>query len=1049
MYNYYEYFDKRRCEAWDKKQAREAMPKFPVIGANGRAVLAVDAEDFKAVHIAAQSLANDITLVTDKPAKVCAIADGKLSDGQGVAGDGTDTLILAGTMKNAWIAKLVQDGIVETGAIEGKWECYHIQLLEQPAFGFSHVLVVAGSDRRGAVYGIYKISELLGVSPWVWWADSVPAKQAQPELVVATMDSKEPSVRYRGFFINDENPGFLNWCNRKFGGVNAKVYAKVFELLLRLKGNYLWPAMWGKSFNEDDPSCPALADDYGVVMGTSHHEPMMRAQKEWTDHGDAYGGHENWNYATNKEGLYRFWEDRIKANKDYEKIITVGMRGDGDEAMMKDGKPQECIRLLEEIVADQREIIAKHVGSDPAKVPQVWCLYKEVEELYYAGLKVPEDVTLMLCDDNYGNVRRLPDEQMRKHPGGFGMYYHFDYVGGPYSYKWMNNMSLGKILDQMSMAYDYGVRQIWMVNVGDLKPMEIPLSFFLDLAYDYDRWSYTTEIERPEEYLRRFVEHEFSEFYQENEELSQFDWENCIYGALQGYMHLNTLCKPETLRQNTFSLVNYREADRMLEDYEGALMLAETAAAVLAPEKMDAYYQLVLYPVKASCIMYRLMISAAKCNYYARLGVSAWRKYAEMARQAFADDAAETKYYNHVLAGGKWDGMMDQPHIGQTSWQSAEENIMPELSECELPEKGGLLVTVENDEKGYQSGEVVLPAFSEAIMYRKNERMMRAGDDIYVSPSQFHEIHLFNTGKRPYACMVMADPGIVLTKKEGYGCLMSEESIGCGGMILVEDEVVLAVRSDFQRAKHESRIIITQAAQDGDENYADSVKRVTVHVTTWSERATPEYKEMFLRPLSEHDVYGDEMGYVVIPPLCYMETGYGKRYRYNTSECYMSLSDYNLGEEALKAVDFDAVDELTRGGVSLSLLGTRTLGENSPLVEYTIYLKEKSDVTVTVYTAPTNQLLPHTGMRYATTIDDGDFVVADAFPDGTPVGYGPVWERGVIENTRRTKTVHKDVSAGEHALCFHMIDDGLVLQKLVIETTKKLPEESMFGPEFM
>lgn len=1022
---------------------------FPVLGGNGRAVLAVDAGDDRAVRLAAESLAGDITLVTDKPARVFVIEGGVFSGAQELAVNAADTLILAGTLKNEWIAGLVRDRKVDIGGIAGKWECYHLQVLDRPVYGFSRVLVIAGSDRRGAVYGIYKVSELLGVSPWVWWADSVPKKQEAPALSIPTMDSKEPSVRYRGFFINDENPSFLNWCNQKFGGVNAKVYAKVFELLLRLKGNYLWPAMWGKSFNEDDPACPALADDYGVVMGTSHHEPMMRAQKEWTDHGEEYGGHANWNYATNREGLYRFWEDRIRANKDYEKVITVGMRGDGDEEMVKDGRPEDCIRLLEEIVADQREIIAKHIDPDPAKVPQVWCLYKEVEELYYAGLNVPEDVTLMLCDDNFGNVRKLPDDGMRSHPGGFGMYYHLDYVGGPYSYKWINNMPLEKIWEQMGMAYDYGVRQIWMVNVGDIKPMEIPLSYFLDLAYDFDYWSWMGENDRTEEYLRSFVRREFGGFYQENEELPKEEWENCIYGALQGYMHLNGICKPETLRQDTFSLVNEREADRMLEDYEGALMLAELAEQALAPEKKDAYYQLVLYPVRASCIVYRLIIGAAKCNYYAGLGASACRKYGEIARQAFADDAAEAEYYNHVLSGGKWDGMMDQAHIGQTSWQSAEENIMPELAECELPEKGGLLVTVSNDEKGYQNGEAALPAFSQAVGERNCYKAMKTGNLSWVYEPLYYEIRLLNTGKRPYACMVKADEGIYLTRKTGYGCLMSEEGFGRGGMLLVEDEVVLAVRVEFTKVKHKSFIVITQAAQDGDEDYSGGVNRVKVCVTAFSRNATPEYEALFDAVLENESLFSDELGYVAIAADAYRDGGNGERFRYCSSEDYTAIPNYGRDGVAVKCVDHNAQDCVIQENIPpRSLIGGRTPGVDAPLAQYYIYLKESSDVTVTAYTAPTNQLSGHTGMRYATSIDDGEHVFADAFPAGTPVGCGPVWEWGVIENVRRTTTVHKNVPAGRHSLCFHMVDDGLVLEKLVVETTGKAPKSNL-GPQCM
>lgn len=1038
--------------------------KFPVIGANGRAAILVDEMDFKGVRIAAQSLAGDITLVTGKPADV--LAD--------VSKDVSNTVILAGTMRNAWIAELVDKGVVDIGKIAGKWECYHMQVVENPGYGIACALVIVGSDKRGAIYGIYKVSELLGVSPWVWWADSVPVKQEAPVLEIAATDSKEPSVRYRGFFINDENPCFLNWCTRKFGGVNSKAYVKVFELLLRLKGNYLWPAMWGKSFNADDPACPALADDYGVVMGTSHHEPMMRAQKEWTDLGDTYGGHANWNYAKNKEGLYRFWEDRIKANKDYEKIITVGMRGDGDEEMIANGRPEECVALLEKIVADQREIIAKHINPDPSKVPQVWCLYKEVEAFYYAGLKVPDDITLMLCDDNFGNVRMLPTEQMRKHSGGFGMYYHFDYVGGPHSYKWINNMPLAKTWEQMSMAYDYGVRQIWIVNVGDLKPMELPLTYFLDLAYDFDTWG---QPNRTEEYLRRFVEREFGGFYRPNAELSEELWKNYIYGALHGYTHLNGIRKPEGLRQNTFSLTNFREADRMLEDYEGALMLAELADGAMAEEKKDAYYQLVLHPVKASCIMYRLLISAAKCNYYAGLGSSLWRKYKTLAERAFADDAAETEYYNHVLAGGKWDGMMDQAHIGQTMWQSVDENIMPELAECELSEQGGLLVTVSQDAKGYRGGEASLPLFSEAVELRRTHALRESGADEAEQPEKVcYEIRLLNTGRVPYACRIQAEDGLLLTRKAEFGCLMYEKPVNIGELLSVEDEVLLTVRVDFAKAKNAAEhIVITQVAQESsgstdgassgnregvsgsgsrdDADGAQSLKgagkeentteqviaQVAVRVPVFSKITAPECGELFAA--AEKGAFTDEAGYIAFAAAEYAQL------EDKDGAGYIRLWNYGREEASIKSVNLEALEEHAAedGEVLLSLRCGRTPGVDAPSADYPIYLKEASDVAVTLFAAPTNQLSNDTGMRYAVAIDDGEIVHADTFPKGTPVGFGPVWERGVMDNIHRAATLHKNIPAGAHTLRFYMEDDGLVLQKFLLETCGTAPESNL-GP---
>ncbi len=975
----------------------DTAKRFQVIGGSGRAAIAVGDGDYLGIFHAADSLAADIAMVTGKDAGVYPVtedtiqdADGRLEEFQADAdGENPDTIIIAGTIEHPWIAELVAEGRLDLSGITGKWECYHMEVLEQPGYGFGRALVVAGSDKRGAIYGIYKISELLGVSPWVWWADSVPKKQAAPELTIRSMDSKEPSVRYRGFFINDENPCFLNWCINQYGGVNQGAYVRIFELLLRLKGNYLWPAMWGKSFNIDDPECPALADEYGVVMGTSHHEPMMRAQKEWTELGDTYGGHANWNYAKNKDGLYRFWEDRIRENKDYEKIITVGMRGDGDEPMIENATTKQCIELLEQIVADQRKIIAEHINPNPSQVPQVWCLYKEVEAFYYAGMKVPEDITLMLCDDNFGNVRRLPTEQMRSHKGGFGMYYHFDYVGGPFSYKWINNMPLTKTWEQMSMAYEYGVRQIWIVNVGDLKPMELPLTYFLDLAYDFDTWG---QENRVQEYLEAFVEREFGEFfYQETDGesdgklcMTHEAWVQLIVEALDGYMWLNGIRKPESLRADTFSLTNFDEANRMLAAYEAVLAKAELAVKYLAEEKADCYYQLVLHPVKASCIMYRLLINTAKNHRYAEIGSSLWEKTKLAAEEAFRMDAAETEKYNHEISGGKWDGMMDQAHIGQTNWQSAEVNEMPELHIGTTEQDGGLLVVLEG-------GTALKEGNAET------EALANVGVDEL-------RVILLNTGKNTYQCEVVCEDGLFIEAGE------------CRKFVSVDEAAVLYIRADWSKIAEGTTKKVRLTA-------GERTVELLIPVKKYSDEVVAEYLEAQA---------GDANGYFALRADEWEASmsvdgaeyrkieGYGREYG-----CMKVYREIEEGAENTTEM--------------LSLREARIPGEDAPYLEYSFYMLEESEVTVTAYTAPTNQLSAVTGMQYGVQVDDGEIQIADTFPTGTPVGEGWTWEQGVLNNAHKARTQHGVLPAGMHILRFYMKDDGLVLQKLLVETTKKAP----------
>ncbi|MFC7669511.1 glycosyl hydrolase 115 family protein [Hymenobacter humi] len=372
--------------------------------------------------------------------------------------------------------------------------------MNNPMPGVERALVIAGSDKRGTIYGIYDLSQQIGVSPWYWWAD-VPTKQQPALYVLAGRHTQgEPKVKYRGIFLNDEAPALSGWAKEKFGGINSKMYVHVFELILRLRGNYLWPAMWGNAFNDDDKQSPVLADEYGVVMGTSHHEPMVRSQQEWKRYGSGA-----WNYQTNPKVLQDFWRQGIRNMGTKESIVTVGMRGDGDEPMSEGSN----IALLEKIVADQRQILAEETRKPADQTPQLWALYKEVQDYYDKGMRVPDDVTLLLCDDNWGNIRKLPKVGEKPRKGGYGIYYHFDYVGGPRNYKWLNTNPLPRIWEQMHLAHAYGANQIWIVNVGDLKPMELPISFFLDYAWNPDK----IKADQVAAYTQRWAAQQFGPTY--------------------------------------------------------------------------------------------------------------------------------------------------------------------------------------------------------------------------------------------------------------------------------------------------------------------------------------------------------------------------------------------------------------------------------------------------------------------------------------------------------------------------------------------------------
>jgi hypothetical protein len=554
------------------------------------------------------------------------------------------------------VDRLAAAGKIDLAAVSGRWEAFGQFVVDDPLPGLERALVIAGSDRRGAAYGLYDLSEKIGVSPWHWWAD-VPVERRDTLFLTAGAHTDAPAVKYRGFFINDEDPAFGGWSRETFGGVNSRVYEHVFELLLRLKGNYLWPAMWGKSIAEDDPASLALAARMGVVLGTSHHEPLTRAHVEWERALAAKRAAGDWNYASNAEGLRRFWREGIEradAVPGLDYVATVGMRGDGDEAMSE----ETAIPLLERIVADQRGIIAEVTGRPAAQTPQVWALYKEVQDYYDQGMRVPDDVTLLFSDDNWGQIRRLPDPAAPPRAGGYGVYYHFDYVGGPRSYRWQDTNQVGKVWQQMDLAWQRGARTLWIVNVGDIKPMEYPLDFFMDMSWDPEAMTPEALAAHPRE------------------------WAAATFGAAHGeaigellrdYGTLASRRKPELLDAKSFPPQEYRA---LVAAWDELVSRAARVRAALRPDQQDAYFQLVEHRVLALTNLYRMYAAAAfNAHYAGRDAVRAEASAAEV-ELTFARDAALRERWDQ-MAGGKWAGMMDQTHIGYTSWDNPPVDVMP------------------------------------------------------------------------------------------------------------------------------------------------------------------------------------------------------------------------------------------------------------------------------------------------------------------------------------------------------------------------------------
>ena len=720
---------------------------FPLARDGKAATLFLDSNDYTGVLRAAGDLQADIERVTGtKPALTANLSP-------------TGMAVIVGTLgKSSFVDKLVKAGKLNADDIAGKWESFIIATVDHPVPGVDQALVIAGSDKRGTIYGIYEISGQIGVSPWHFWADVPPRHHKQLFIKAGTYVQGPPSVKYRGIFINDEAPDLTGWVREKFGSVPGHpnvanygrgFYTNLFEVMLRLRANYLWPAMWSNAFNEDDPENPRLADEYGIVMGTSHQEPMLRSQQEWDRNpGRKYG---NWNYNnTNQQPvLQQFWHAGIRRNKNYESIITMGLRAENDS-----GTPIGK-NLTEQIIGVQRKILAEEINLDPAKVPQLWCLYKEVMDFYNEGLRVPDDVTLLWAEDNWGNVRRLPGIEERQRSGGAGVYYHFDYHGAPRNYQWINTDPIPKIWDQMSLARQYGADRIWIVNVGHFKGCEFPLEFFMHLAWDTTRWTN----DKLDEYTRFWAEREFGPAHAGE-----------IADIIAAYTKFNGRRKPELLAPDTYSLVNYGEFEKVVADYEALAAKAEKISDELPPESRNAFYELVLFPTKASAGLNAMYLAAARNALYAKQGRAGANDFAAQTRELFQAQTNLMACFNHTFAGGKWNHFMDQTYIGYTSWDGPKQNNLDAvpLTEIEVPDAAAMGVAVDGSETAVTNGEISLPQFD-------------------VFNQQRHYVDVFNRGKTGFAFSATASaPWIVLSEAVGQ----------------VEKEKRLRVSVDWSKAQN-------------------------------------------------------------------------------------------------------------------------------------------------------------------------------------------------------------------------------------------------------
>ena len=624
-----------------------------LINGNDKVEIYMDANDCRGVSYAANALVRDIS---------------KVSGSQATITSNQKATIIVGTIgHSAAIDQLIKQKRINGNLLKGKREKFIITLVDQQ-------LVIAGSDRRGTIYGIYELSQQMGVSPWYDWAD-VPVEHHDSIFVNhGIYTDGEPAVRYRGIFLNDEAPCLTSWVKNTYGTEygDHRFYQRVFELVLRLRGNMMWPAMWGWAFYADDAENEKTADEMGVVMSTSHHEPMARNHQEYARNRKGWGP---WNYQKNKANLQKFFREGIERMKGTEQIVTIGMRGDGDEAMSEEADT----RLMTNIINDQRKIIADVTGKKASETPQVWALYKEVQDYYDKGMKVPDDVTLLLCDDNWGNVRRVPNAQERKHKGGWGLYYHVDYVGAPRNSKMLNVTPVQNPWEQLTLAYENGIDRLWILNVGDLKPMEYPISQFMDMAWNPRKY----DVNSITRHTRDWCAQQFGE--------SQADKAARILNLICKY---NGRCTPEMLDRNTYSLEN-GEWQEVVNQYLQLEADALRQYNSLPAAYHDAYRQIILFPIELMSNLHQMYFAQAQNHALYKQNNPKANIWADECERFFKRDSLICHNYNHKMSGGKWNGMMTQKHIGYKSWNDDfEKDTCPEL--FRVTSKDGVIISENN-----------------------------------------------------------------------------------------------------------------------------------------------------------------------------------------------------------------------------------------------------------------------------------------------------------------------------------------------------------------
>ena len=963
--------------------------------------IVVDAEDFKGVRMIAGEHARDISLVCGKLPNVV----------DSIEKAASKSVIVAGTLgKSKIIDNLAEKGLIDTSAVSGKREVFSLTVLKNPFDGRSGIeeaLVICGSDKRGTIYGLFDVSERIGVSPLVYWGDVVPKQKSEVLLSLdSAFVSKVPSVRYRGLFINDDWPAFGGWSKKRFGGYNAKAYDHVFKLILRLKGNYLWPAMWTGQFWDDGPGLlnAELADTYGIIVGASHHEPMCRAGAEWQHIYKKYGDDNTWSFISNKDAITEFWRDGLKRSKDFENLITIGMRGENDSLLLgKNATLEDNINVLRNVINTQNQLMKEIVDPELSNIPRMLALYYEVEDFYHGdkntkGLKnwdALDGVTLMLCDDTYGNLRFIPDDSDRDHNGGFGMYYHYDYHGASISYEWMNTNRLSKTWEQMTMAYDYGIRDLWIVNLGDIKGLEYPLCYFMALAYDFEKYG-TTAPNSVEGFVRDWIKQQYGDWFDE----AQLE---DVFTVLNGYTKYNNARTPESMNQNVYSPISFREGERVLSECQNIIDTADRLYKT-APEpiKASVFYEL-YYPAVASLNLVQMSVEAGLNGFYASHGSLAANRYLDCVKKRSKLDDDLRREFDSLL-DGKWIHMADSAHHGFRSWNN-EDWRYPLVSEVVPVPSPKSYVSFAGSEK-YSIGTYWV---SSPVL--ENREFMRPDTEritVNIETGSSAEVEYKIRCDKPW-----------LKFERTSGTLLPEE-----GLASVD-------------------VFCDRAGLSGTD-----CASVEVECLFKGEKVYDPDEEMYDKPLgkttAKMKVYvGGEYSY---PPMTFVDT---EGYISIEASHYSAKKGFDgaewLGIDHLSRLDTPAMKILPSTSKYLDK-DTDAYIADAPYMEYSFAAAKAGEYKLELWLSNRNPVAIDAKLRIGVSVNGGDVDVIHTVPDGYKPGMhgSAVWGTEVLEKIRRVKT-NIEVTEGVNTVRIIGGDPNIILEKLVAYPVGHEPERTYFG----